>query len=114
MNTQETISRAADGAYDTAHGFGESKSNLFDANVYYGIEAPAHDPDALAADPKLVAPGQGTMGILSLTGYRLQPRSRSRKTGRSVEKNGGHDFWGNAVPSCGATDRGAFQSDDCK
>jgi len=107
------ISRAADGAYDTAHGFGESKGNLFDANVYYGIEAPAHDPDALAADPKLVAPGQGTMGILSLTGYRLQPTSRSRKTGRSVEKNGGHDFWGNAVPSCGATDRGASQSDDC-
>ncbi len=107
------ISRAADGAYGSARGFGASKDNLFEANVYYCIEAPAHDPDALAADPKLVAPGQGTIGILSLAGYRLQPTSRSRKTGRSVEKNGGHDFWGNAVPSCDATDRGASQSDDC-
>jgi hypothetical protein len=108
------ISRASDGAYVSAHGFGMSKDNLFDANVYYGVEVPADDPHALTVDPKLVAPGQGSIGRLSLTGYRLQAMSPSKKSGKFVEKGGGHDFWGNAVPSCDATDRGASQSDECK
>ncbi|HXM97365.1 MAG TPA: right-handed parallel beta-helix repeat-containing protein [Candidatus Dormibacteraeota bacterium] len=107
------ISRGADGAYVTAHGFGASKDNVFDANVYYGVEGPDNDSHALRADPKLVAPGQGSEGLLSLTGYRLQQTSPSRKRAISVEKSGGYDFWGNAVPSCGATDQGAFQSDEC-
>jgi Right handed beta helix region len=107
------ISRASDGAYVSAHGFGASKDNLFDANVYYGVEVPSNDPHALTVDPKLMALGQGTIGIFSLTGYRLQPASASKKSGKFVEKSGGHDFWGNAVPSCGATDRGASQSDEC-
>jgi hypothetical protein len=107
------ISRASDGAYVSARGFGMSKDNQFDANVYYGVEVPGNDPRALRVDPKLFAPGQGTIGILSLTGYRLQPTSPSKKSGKFVEKSGGHDFWGNAVPSCGATDRGASQSDKC-
>ncbi|PYU83523.1 MAG: hypothetical protein DMG50_07845 [Acidobacteria bacterium] len=108
------VSRASDGAYVSARGFGMSKDNLFDANDYYGVEVPANDPHALTVDPRLVAPGQGTIGILSLTGYRLQPMSPSRKSGRLIEQSGGHDFWGNAVPSCDATDQGASQSDDCK
>ena len=108
------VSRASDGAYVSARGFGMSKDNLFDANDYYGVEVPANDPHALTVDPRLVAPGQGTIGILSLTGYRLQPMSPSKKSGRLIEQSGGHDFWGNAVPSCDATDQGASQSDDCK
>lgn len=107
------ISRASDGAYVTAHGFGESKDNLFDANVYYGIEVPGDDPHALAVDPKVVAPGQGSIGRLSLSGYRLLPGSPAKKTGKVIEKSGGHDFWGNREPSCDATDRGASQSDEC-
>jgi hypothetical protein len=86
---------------------------VFDANVYYGIEAPASDLHALTVDPKLAAPGQGSIGRLSLSGYRLQWTSPSRKKGKFIEKSGGHDFWGNAVPSCGATDQGASQSDEC-
>jgi Right handed beta helix region len=107
------VSRASDGAYVSAPGFGESKGNVFDANVYYGVEVPANDPHALTANPKLVAPGQGTMGMLFLAGYRLQQMSPAKKSGRLVEKNGVHDFWGNAVPYCGAIDRGASQSDEC-
>jgi hypothetical protein len=107
------ISRASDGAYVSARGFGESQDNLFDANVYYGIKIPGNDPHALGVDPKLVAPGQGSIGRLSLSGYRLLPASPSKKTGKFIEKSGGHDFWGNAVPSCDTTDRGASQSDEC-
>ena len=107
------ISRASDGAYVAARGFGESNDNLFDANIYYGMEVPGNDPHALTVDPLLVAPGQGSMGRLSLYGYRLLPASPAKKTGRFIEKSGGHDFWGNREPSCDATDRGASQSDEC-
>jgi hypothetical protein len=106
-------SRASDGAYQTAGGFGMSKDNVFDSNVYYGVEAPANDLRALTVDPKLAAPGQGTMGMASLTGYGLQATSPAKKNGKLIEKNGGRDFWGSAVPSCGATDQGASQADEC-
>jgi hypothetical protein len=107
------ISRSSDGAYVSARGFGESKDNQFDANVYYGIEVPGNDPHALTVDPQLVAPGQGSIGRLSLSGYRLLPASPAKKNGKSIEKSGGHDFWGNREPSCDATDRGASQSEEC-
>jgi hypothetical protein len=107
------ISRAPDGAYTTAPGFGTSKENVFDSNLYYGVKAPADDAHALTVDPKMTAPGHGSIGRLSLSGYRLQPMSPSKKTGKFIEKSGGHDFWGSAVPSCDATDRGASQSDGC-
>jgi len=107
------ISRAEDGAYETAPGFGQSKQNVFDANSYFGVKPPAEDAHALAHDPKLIGPGSGEHGGASLSGYRLRADSPARKAGRLIENNGGRDFWGNAVPSCKETDRGAAQSDDC-
>jgi hypothetical protein len=107
------ISRAADGAYVTQPGFGESKDNVFDSNVYYGNVQAAADPHALTTDPKLIAPGAGTLGRLTLSGYGLQPGSEARGGGRLIEKNGGQDFRGKTVPSCGGTDRGAVQSQEC-
>jgi hypothetical protein len=89
------------------------KENVFDSNVFYGVKAPADDPHALTADPRLIDPGQGGMGPHTLSGYRLQPKSPAKGSGKLVEHNGGHDFWGNAVPSCNKTDRGASQSDEC-
>jgi len=89
--------------------FGMSKDDVFDSNVYYGVEAPASDLHALTVDPKLTAPGQGAVGILSLTGYRLQQPSPARKSGKFVEKSGGQgllDVRGNraqreATAECG-------------
>ena len=107
------ISRASDGAYSTAPGFGTSKENVFDANVYYGVKALADDPHALTADPLLIDAGQGGIGRHTLSGYRLQPKSLAKSSGKLIENNGGHDFWGNAAPSCNRTDRGASQSDGC-
>jgi hypothetical protein len=108
------VSRAPDGAYTTVPGFGPSENNVFESNLYYGVEAPAGDKHALTADAKLVDPSRAGMGRLSLSGYRLQPISPARASGKSIENNGGRDFWGNTVPSCNETDRGALQSDDCK
>jgi hypothetical protein len=107
------VSRAPDGAYTTAPGFGSSENNVFDSNLYYGVKAPAGDAHALAADPKLVDPGRAGLGLLSLDGYHLQPASPAQASGKFIENNGGRDFWGESVPSCNKTDRGALQSDDC-
>jgi hypothetical protein len=106
-------SRSADGAYVTAPGFGRSKNNVFDSNVYYGRVVAPDDPHALTTDPKFVAPGTGGLGRATLSGYHLLPGSPARGTGKLIEKTGGHDFWREAVPSCGKTDRGASQSDHC-
>jgi hypothetical protein len=107
------ISRAGDGAYVTAPGFGQSKGNVFESNVYYGQVVAPDDPYALTADPKFIAPGTGGFGRATLAGYRLLPESPARRAGKFIEKTGGQDFWGSKVPSCGKTDRGASQSDHC-
>jgi len=111
------LSRAPDGAYATAPGFGQSKINRFDSNLYYGNIARPEDVHALTASPKFRAPGQGGLGRLTLSGYDLQPGSPARGSGKALErakeKNGGHDFAGNPTPACGGTDRGALQAQDC-
>jgi hypothetical protein len=108
------LSRAADGAFTTAPGFGQSRGNLLDANVYYGNLAAADDPHALTGDPEFVAPGHGGLGRLTLSGYRLQRGSPARRTGKPIPQSGGQDFWRNPAPSCGKTDRGASQSNECR
>lgn len=107
------ISRAADGAYTTAPGFGESQHNRFDSNVYFGNIVAASDPHALLADPKFVAPDLANFGRLSASGYHLLPGSPAEASGKFISQSGGRDYWGTAVPSCGKTDRGASQSQDC-
>src|SRR5256886_10393543 len=59
------VSRTSDGAYVTAHGFGESKDNLFDANDYYGVEVAASGFHPLTGDSKLISPCPRTCGIPS-------------------------------------------------
>ena len=112
------LSRAPDGAYTTSPGGGESRRNEFDSNVYFGGVAPiSDDRHALAADPRLIAPGEiasgEALGLLSLSGYRLRPDSPAIGTGQAIESSGGRDFWGDPVPSCGRTDRGASQTQGC-
>jgi Right handed beta helix region len=108
------VSRAPDGAYTTAPGFGPSEDNVFESNVYYGVEPVSNDTSALTVDPKLVDPSPPGLDRLSITGYRLQSTSLASASGKFIENQGGRDFWGDAVPSCNKTDRGAFQSNDCK
>ena len=108
------VSRASDGAYTTAPGLEPSKNNIFESNLYYGVNPPPGDKGALTADPKLVDPTRGGMGRFSLSGYHLQPTSAARASGKAIQNNGRRDFWGHAVPSCNKTDRGASQSDNCE
>ena len=107
------VSRAKDGAHSSAPGFGESRGNLFDSNVYFGRIEPPEDAHALRADPSFVAPGSGALGRDSLWGYALQADSRARQSGVLVPENGGKDFLGTKLDKCGAIDRGAVQSTRC-
>jgi hypothetical protein len=108
------ISRGKDGAHISAPGFGESRQNNFDSNVYFGgIIAPA-DPHALTVDPLFTAPGSGSPGRESLKGYALQPDSKARKSGVSIPQNGGEDFFGTSLYHCSAADRGAIQGSSCE
>ena len=83
----------------------------FDYNVFYG-QHPASEPaDAhkLTSDPLLVAPGTGTNGLATLSGYQLQTNSPCRDSGTNIAGNGGLDFFGNAVPFNSTADRGAHE-----
>ena len=74
---------------------------------YHPIGEPG-DPNKLTSDPKLVAPGTaGTNNWSSLAGYKLQAGSPCIDSGTNLTNNGGLDFFGNAVPFNGITDRGA-------
>ncbi len=105
------IQHNADGTYRTTGGFGQSRNNLFENNVYYGnhMNRP-EDAKAVTGDPRLVNPGSSRGGFDSLEGYRLQADSPCIGAGRIVPRNGGRDFWGNEVsevkpPCIGANER---------
>ena len=107
------LSRNPDGAYVTKAGFGSSRDNLFDFNVYYGTMNPPADRHAIDRDPMFVAPGSARMGRESAAGYRLRAGSPAINSGRSIEKDVSRDFFGNSVPSCGGLDRGAAEFTSC-
>ena len=101
-----------DGSYVSEPGPGKSTHNVYDYNVYYGVD-PADDAHALTADPRLVNPGHGAVGLSTVTGYALRDHSPAIDSGKTIDNSGGKDFAGTVVPQCGATDRGAFESRAC-
>lgn len=107
------VSRADDGAHTSAPGFGESRDNLFDSNVYFGHINSVDDAHGLTVDPLFVGPGKGGSGADTLNGYALQPDSKARRSGKSVPGNGQKDFFGVDVGKCKAVDRGAVQTTRC-
>ncbi|MBZ5655468.1 MAG: right-handed parallel beta-helix repeat-containing protein [Acidobacteriia bacterium] len=107
------VSRDTDGSYVTKLGFGESTSNIFDYNTYFGSVQSPEDPHALTADPMLANPGTASEGRATLRGYEVRPSSPLINSGKTIPNNGGRDFWGVRVPSCGGTDRGAGEFHRC-
>jgi len=93
-----------------SYNLGGTTNNVFDANLFFGnhpASEPA-DPHKITADPLLVSPGSGGVGISTVGGYHLQAGSPAAGSGAVVAGNGGRDFFGTALPS-GAPDRGAAQ-----
>jgi hypothetical protein len=108
----------ADGTMNYSY-FGSITNIIFENNVFYGNHnGPPYDPNAITADPKLVAPGSGGDGRDSLEGYKLQETSPCIDAGRDPNvdpndyANGGRDFWCNMLPRPlnGNVDIGAHES----
>ena len=90
--------------------FGSSANNVFSNNVWYGDHnSPPYDPNAITADPMLVAPNTGGEGMGTLDGYKLQAGSPCIDAGADISGSGGRDFWGSAVPYGSAYDIGAHE-----
>jgi len=107
------ISRNKDGGYVTRPGLGESRGNLFDYNTYFGKVLSPQDPHSLTTNPMLASPATASDGRETLRGYDARPDSPLINSGKTIPDNGGKDFWGVPVPSCGGTDRGATEFKRC-
>ncbi len=101
-----------DGSYVPAPGPGKSTNNVYDHNLYYGVQPPV-DLHALRADPLLVNPGHAGIGRSGLVGYALRDGSPAIDSGKRIENDGSKDFLGTLVPQCGAVDEGAIESRFC-
>ena len=90
--------------------FGASTNTVFDYNLFYkplGGSNPT-DPHVITTNPNFVNPGNGTKGLNTLAGYKLQSTSPCINAGSTVVGAPNKDFFGNAVPT-GATDIGASE-----
>ncbi|HMI50375.1 MAG TPA: right-handed parallel beta-helix repeat-containing protein [Candidatus Saccharimonadales bacterium] len=107
-------SRAADGEYVVKAGFGLSEKSVFDSNVYFGVANPPEDAAGLLVEPEFAAPGAGRLGRSSLHGYVLQAGAKASAGGKKIANRGEQDFFGTTLVRCGAVNRGAVQSTECK
>lgn len=79
-------------------------------NTFYGNHPTSEPADSakLTTDPLFVSPGTGGAGRSTATGYKLKTGSPAIGSGVLISGNGGLDFFGNAVSSTAASDRGAY------
>jgi hypothetical protein len=74
-------------------------TRTFENNCFYGGH-PSNEPTDLhkvTTDPKLVLPGNGSIGLNTVNGYKLQLGSSCIDKGAVITNNGGKDFWGNTL-----------------
>ncbi|MGG1516284.1 hypothetical protein ABE504_12770 [Paenibacillus oryzisoli] len=102
---------------NTVDYFPPDASGVYDYNVFYG-DHPSREPSdshKITTDPKLVNPGLGQNGLNTNDGYKLWANSPALHSGVLITEtyaphngNGGQDYWGNAVSSTLAPNRGAY------
>ncbi|MHA0856880.1 carbohydrate binding domain-containing protein [Paenibacillus sp. CMAA1364] len=82
----------------------------FSHNTIFGQHTAGEPSDAnkSIANPMLVQPGTGGVGRDSVDGYKLATGSPDIGSGVVVASNGGKDYWGNAVSTSTAPNRGAY------
>lgn len=108
--SHQSAARLENGKYITQPGYGKSKGNIFNRNVYFGnILNPPKDTGGLFQNPLLKNAGSGKNGRDSLNGYKLVKTSPCIGAGREISNNGNIDFWGDKLPSNSSPDIGAFQ-----
>jgi hypothetical protein len=88
--------------------FHAAKGCTFERNLYSGSGHIAGDTKKILADPLLLSPGNGQIGLESVAGYALRPGSPALNAGEIISTNGGRDLWGNPVSDRAAPHVGAF------
>ena len=94
-------------------------------NLYYNYtNVPDTDTSAIVGDPQFIDGGNGPIAytgseassgkniindLVAFEGYKLQDNSPAINAGKTIENNGGRDFFGNKIN--GDTDIGAYESD---
>jgi len=84
----------------------------FSNNCFYATKTRNGEPDdpfKITDNPLVVNEGSGGTGIDSVDGYKLQADSPCIDAGKTIEDNGGKDYFGNAVPQSGKPDIGAHE-----
>ncbi|QJB38489.1 right-handed parallel beta-helix repeat-containing protein [Chitinophaga oryzae] len=97
--------------YAPALQFDDQANIVYDHNLYYPGAKAASDSNALAANPRLTAPGTGGSGMNTVNGYKLLPGSPAVNTGILINGNGGRDFFGLPVSSAKPPTIGAAEKD---
>ncbi|WP_233146912.1 right-handed parallel beta-helix repeat-containing protein [Paenibacillus selenitireducens] len=81
----------------------------FDHNAYFGGKTlVSSDAHKITANPKLLNPGSGGVGMNTVVGYQLQSDSPLIGVGVPIADNGGRDYFGNSLYN-GDPDIGAFE-----
>ncbi len=88
--------------------FQAPKGCRFERNLYFGAGQVDDDAKKILADPRLLSPGAGGMGLDSLAGYKLSPGSPALAAGLLVLGNGGRDYWCNLVSDSATPHLGAY------
>ncbi|MCX6267337.1 MAG: T9SS type A sorting domain-containing protein [Bacteroidetes bacterium] len=85
-------------------------NRTIDYNCFWGIHPSTEpsDPHKITADPQLVDPGSGGLGIGTVDGYKILATSSCINAGKVIPGNGNKDFWGNPLYN-GAPDIGAYE-----
>lgn len=92
---------------------GWGQNVTWDNNLYYQCDTQPKDENMIIANPQFVAPGTGGEGkvgdsaIDTLAGYQLQENSPAIDSGKTIENNGGRDYFGNQI--YGQADMGAAE-----
>lgn len=89
-----------------------SQNNFFTNNCYYGTHPSSEPYDSMkiTKNPRLIAPGMGSIGRNTVNGYQLESNSPLIDRGIPMENHGGKDYFGNTVPyDGGKMDIGAHE-----
>jgi hypothetical protein len=96
--------------YATGQGRFLRGGSVFLRNCYFGPwkNGMPDDPEKVLADPMFVLAGAGGIGISTLDGYKLQPKSPCINAGAFIEMDSKRDFFGNPITD-GKIDIGVYE-----
>jgi hypothetical protein len=93
-----------DRVYVAAPGTGKSSVNLFDSNVYYGVQAQP-DVRGLTRDPLFNRPSGARISRQTASGYRLRAGSAALDSGRKATTTAAASFSEPPSPEVGESNR---------